>query len=543
MRELLTSITSKEWRWLCGLAVAVMLITIAPIAYGYLKTPPGQVFSAQHFVSADDWFVYYMLINQADHGNFFLSDLYADMPHRPVLRPLWGSVGLLATTFKLPAPAAFHLARLLLIPVFFFVAYLFIALVFSDRRQRQLAAFFLAFSSGLGTFFLHRLVLNPRNYSQGHFQWPMDLWVPDFNTFLSLYTSPHFIAATILLLLIFLFLLLYLRTPVWRYPLAAGGAALLLFLVHPFQVVKVFVLLAAFCLLLAWQRQWQPLRASLRFFATVLAISFPSVAYYLWLLNVDDLTLLRSLQNLNPSTPLPLTLVALGGLLIGALYAVWELRQAKRLAQPVYLFLCAWAFGQLLLLYLPVAYPRRLALGMHIPFVLLTIHAWFSIRQRYAAVVRRYLPQIVMVALLVFLPSTLFAISADIMVFRLESEQSYLPQTTMDAFAWLRRSAPKNSLIFSDLKTGLVLPAYAQRVSYLGHAVETPHYRARQDEPLLFFAGRWTVEQEQRFLQQRHITHVFFGPRERLLGSYNPDGKPYLEQVYRNAEVTLYRVL
>ena len=59
MKELFNSITKKEWLFVIFLSLAVIFITTAPAVYGWLKTPADKVFTGMHFVSADDWFVYY----------------------------------------------------------------------------------------------------------------------------------------------------------------------------------------------------------------------------------------------------------------------------------------------------------------------------------------------------------------------------------------------------------------------------------------------------------------------------------------------------
>src|SRR3989344_8527784 len=119
--EVLRSISKKEWRLVFGFSVVLALITLAPIIYGFLITPPGQIFSGMHFVSADDWFVYYSFINQAKAGKIFFNDLYASIPHFSVLRPEWLVVGLVAKVFNLPALGAIQPKRNPFIPVVFFL--------------------------------------------------------------------------------------------------------------------------------------------------------------------------------------------------------------------------------------------------------------------------------------------------------------------------------------------------------------------------------------------------------------------------------------
>src|SRR6185295_7920784 len=151
-----------------------------------------------------------------------------------------------AKAFNLSASVAFHLTRILLIPIFFGVAYTYLAYLFNDVWRRKVALLFLSCSSGLGLIFIYHLALYPQNYANGVFNWPMDLWVPDINTFLTLFTSPHFIAASILVLAIFLLISLFVENNKYSYAVWAGIFGLALFSFHPFQVLKMLIIMAIY---------------------------------------------------------------------------------------------------------------------------------------------------------------------------------------------------------------------------------------------------------------------------------------------------------
>ena len=539
--EVLRSISKKEWRLVFGFSVVLALITLAPIIYGFLITPPGQIFSGMHFVSADDWFVYYSFINQAKAGKIFFNDLYASIPHLGVLRPEWLAVGFFAKIFNLSALASFQLVRIILIPALFFIIYLFLAYFFSKVSQRIFALFFLSFVSGLGVFFIHRLLLFPQNYYD-FFRWPMDLWVPDVNLFYSFYTSPHFIAATIFLVIIFFLTILFSEKRRYRYSVFAGLAGLFLFSFHPFQVLKVYVIMALFFLALMIIKKkidWPFIFYFLIFFV----LSFPSALYYLWLLKYDWLTLLRASQNINPTTPLDLTLVSLGGLFVGSVSAVYFLIKEKKWPENKYLFLMVWAVAQLILLYASVSYQRRLGLGLQLPFALLTLWALFYFYENYQAWIKKHLAILMILGGLIFLPSTMFVLASDVMVFSQGRGLAYIDQDVYQGFLWLKKNTPENSIIFSALDVGKILPAYSLRTTYVGHAVETPYYRQRKIEPAWFFAKNRDPKIEKNFLIKRGVDYFFYGLAERALGDFSPEIKPYLREVYRQDEVIIYQVI
>ncbi len=540
--QLFKNISKGEWVFVALLSAALMVITTAPAVYGWLYTPPDHIFTAMHFVSADDWFVYYSLINQGKAGQLLFNDLFAAVPHLAVLRPEWLVVSWLAAAFNLPAPVAFHLARITLIPPLVAVSYLFLSYFFKDLLWRKFALSMLLFSSGVGVIFIYRLFLYPTNFFVDHFRWPMDLWVPDINTFLTMFTSPHFIIGTILLFAILLLTVLFVEAWRFSYALWSGVLALALFWIHPFQVIKLFLVMGAFfgCLMLRDKKlDWR----LVRYGAIVSVLSSPAIGYYLWLLKVDWLTAQRALQNINPTTPLYLTLVSFGGLGICAVGAAWYLIREKKIWQTPYLLLIAWALAQLAMLYAPIAYQRRTGLGFHFPLVVLAVFGMGHLYQRYHGFIHKHAAMVVVSGLLIFLPSTLFALAADVMVYSQQREDSYLHLDEYEGYTWLREHTAAGSIIFSSVRTGNILPAYALRTSYVGHAVETPLFNDKKIEPSWFFASNREKTIEQAFLRERGIDYLFYGARERKLGVYDPAIKTYLLSVYESETVSIYQVL
>jgi len=541
-KQLISSVTKSEWVFVGILSLILIILTTAPVVYGFLITPEDKIFTAMHFVSADDWFVYYSAINQVREGNWLYHNYFSSLEHTPLFWSSWIAIGLLARIFDLSGPAAFHLARILLIPIFLATAYLFIAYLFTEVKQRKLSLTFLSFSSGLGVFLIYRLAVYPQNFAKGYFQWPMDLWVPDINTFLTLFTSPHFIAGTILILLIFLLTSLFAESKRYSYAVFSGLCGLVLFSFHPFQVIKIFAVILSFIVVVALASKKIPWHL-FGYCLTFGLISSPSVFYYIWMVNNDFLTFIRTIQNINPTTPLYLTLVSFGGLFIFAVLGIYLLDKQKKLSDYRYLLVVVWAVVQFMVLYAPVNYQRRMALGIHFPLAILTLVSLFTLYQLYQLQIKKHLTTVIVVGLLLFLPSTFFAMSADIMVFNQGRELSYLEKDLYHGMLWLKKNSESSAVIFSDVKTGNVLPAYALRTSYVGHAVETPYFNQRKKEPVWFFQANRDQEIEKNFLTNREIDYVLYGPREQQHGNYNPFVKDYLKPVFSSGSVTIFKVI
>ena len=97
------------------------------------------------------------------------------------------------------------------------------------------------------------------------------------------------------------------------------------------------------------------------------------------------------------------------------------------------------------------------------------------------------------------------------MVYEQGRELSYLDLDIYQSFLWLKDNVAPSSIILSAVKTGNVLPAYALRTSYVGHAVETPGYIDKKKEVNDFFANRLSRERELEFLRERRINYIFYG--------------------------------
>jgi len=160
MKDLIKSITKKEWRLVALLSLILIALTGLPYLYAYLAAPQGFVYNGLDSLTPADNPVYYSYINQVKSGSFFLKDLFTP-ESQPVglFNVFWFSVGIFARVFHLPAIFTFHLFRLILIPVFVAVAYIFISLFFDDALRRRWSLILLSFSSGIGAYFVYPLYL------------------------------------------------------------------------------------------------------------------------------------------------------------------------------------------------------------------------------------------------------------------------------------------------------------------------------------------------------------------------------------------------
>lgn len=548
LSKILKTISASEWRFVFLVSLIMIFSTSVLLLYGILITPDDKIFTGIHFSFPNDWFVYYSYIEQTIQGNILFDNLFTHYEHLATVNILWLGVGMVAKFFSLSAFEAFNVVRILLIPVFYIVLYTFLSYLFVDVAKRKFVTLMMSFSSGLGFLLIDRVIRFPANFHEGVFQWPMDLWVVESNTFLTLYYSPHFIAALILILSIFFLSVLYVSNKKISYSIGAGVLAFILFSFHPFHVPTIFGVLLAYFAVLIFRDQkihWY----LIKHYLIVFFLAAPAIFYFLYLLKFDFVMGQKALQNMTFTPPVWITIFSYG--LPGALAAlgVYYLIKQKKFSNKS-IFIITWAVVQLLLIYLPVNYQRRMTQGLQIP---ITILATISLLALYSVVIKRktatarfiyeqrFLALIFIGLLLV--GSTIFQLSADAVIYSSGKDLAYIDKDIISAAQWLK-TTPKDSVVFNSADNIInVLPAYSGRRVFVGHGVETPLSAQKQYEVNWFFSKNRSEQSEINYLTNRSVDYIFYSPAEKLIGEFDPSIKSYLTEDYRNATVIIYKVL
>jgi hypothetical protein len=130
------------------------------------------------------------------------------------------------------------------------------------------------------------------------------------------------------------------------------------------------------------------------------------------------------------------------------------------------------------------------------------------------------LKKILVPILIIFsLPTNLLIIAGEIKAINDKDEAVYLYRDEFAAFSWLEQHAASGSLVMASPDTGLLIPAYsAARVLY-GHPFETVDADKKKSQVESFFSGEMSAEELAHLLEVEGVDYVFYGPREREIGS------------------------
>lgn len=538
------SYRQRERVQILAVSLIVLALTSLPYLLGYALAPAdmefgglvmniedSQSYLAKMLQGAQGRWLYHIPFTPERHKAAFVGGFYL----------FWGWV---ARLLGLPIIYLWHTSRILCAAFLLLVTYLFIARFLEDRGERIFAFLLSVLGSGFGWTAL----LTGRPFLWGSF--PVDFKMPEAHPFFTILTFPHFSFATAMLLVIFLLLLEYLRRGGLWWSGLAGAATLLLIIAQPFNLAIVAaVLLAYLALLLLFKRL-----PSGRRFGELLPLSLiplPLGIYYYFVFTTNPLFRAWWEQASTPS-PHPLHYLLAYGPFILAIPGIMALIREKEEG----LLLVAWAVIIPPLLYLPLNPQRRLIEGLHIPLSILAtigvyryllpgmessrLWAWITTHERYES---RSLRRLVLVTIfLLTLPSNLYVLASLGVTAIQYPYPFYHERAEVEAVDWLAAHTSGEDTVFTTYWTGSYVAARAGNRVFLGHWAETMNYAQKTEEAKTFF-GQASDEWRKELLREYNISYLFYGPRERALPGFEPEGKPYLVESYSNRLVTIYRVL
>lgn len=539
LRALFRSIAPIERKIVLAAAATVMVVTSIPPLVGWATAAhAGKLWLGRPFLAPADLPVYLSYIDQAKSGAALIRDLYTTEPLQPSFNLLWYAVGRLAAAFSLSPLAAFHAARLLLIPPLAIVSYLAIAWFLADRRERIAAYLLFMFGSGLGAFVAPFLAKLPP--SAGTYRWPIDFWVGEANAFMTMGYSPHFVASLALWLCSVLLLAIAYEKRSLPGAAAAGLSACALFGFHPYHVPVIYAIAAAWCLLLGLRHGWR--KAPWLESAAFVGVSAPGAAYQYFSVYSDPAAIAHAMTNLTLTPPLFFVLIGFGAISVLWIPGARSAARSGAIPRDRLAMLVVWVAVQGLLLYAPFRFQRRFLEGLQFPLTVLAVPALFDLHARLSAW-RRFGKEAKAVAGIlalaaVFLVSTALAASRNL---DLSSDPSdpdfFMDKTQADAERWFRSHTPSDAAVMTAAGTGNFFVPTAGRRAYAGHWSETIDIADKTDQIAWFYRDADDLARA-AFMRAHGLAYVYFGQAERALGG--PSFGASFDRVYDEAGIEIF---
>ncbi len=550
-------ITRSEWAWVIAASLLVTVMFSAPYVAGAANATPDMAFSG-HLFGTSDMFSYIAKMRYGALDGWLYELVYTTEPHRGgFVFPFYLGLGKLAALVSGQGPqvsydalvVTYHIARVVCGLLLLLAIYRFMADLLDSASKRRLAWAIAALAGGLG--FVAQ-IFGAAGLIAGA-PLPVELYVPEAFTPLLLFGLPHLALARTLLIAGWLGLFRAADGWGWWWVLLAGLAWGGMALIVPFYGAVLGVLVVAWlaALLIVWRRMpWR--EAMLGGMAGVLPAVV--VAYNAWLFTRNPVYAAWSAQNVLPSPPPGMYLLAYGlliGLAIPGAIALARGGITRRAA-----LVLAWPPVALALAYLPTNVQRRLLEGVILPFgALAAIGVWQLVGPipdaepgntgaRQSPNLSWRLRQFAVAALTMLLfPSTLVLLGGGLVSALRAEPPVFVSAEERAALDWLQRGAPPGSAVLSTFDTGNLLPAYAGVRVYVGHGPETVNSARKRERAEAFFFGGMTDSTRRALLEEAGIDYVWYGPREQsiLCLCFNPDALG-LQAVYEDGQTTIYEV-
>jgi hypothetical protein len=278
-------------------------------------------------------------------------------------------------------------------------------------------------------------------------------------------------------------------------------------------VILVVVTLTNIWVLKGWKQQ----------ILTVLitaGVSIPPYLYYQHLKNTPAFSGWGSAQNLMLS---PGILAVVSGYLPLFVFGFLGFRYLKNQKENKQLlqFLLIWIAVQLILMYLPFPFQRRLIAGVQFPLALLAAYGIRNVRN------------FALAALIVVFSITNIAGVVQ-WIRELEPRQMpyYMTRDYRDAFQWLAKQPDKEAVVLSGFVTGNFIPGFSGLTAYMGHSSLTPQIAKKKQNALEFYRNP-----KMDFLIRNRVQFIFYGLEERRMTDVSLGD--IFEVAFENSEVMI----
>ncbi len=513
-------------KWVLVLGLSLTLVTASLVPY-VIAERLAHVGSFNGFlINPLDGFSYLAKMRQGVDGSWSFHLPYtSESGSDTYIFLFYLFLGNLARWLNLPLLIVYYAARFVAGFAMFTLAFFFYSQMFEEEHLKWAATLLTMFGSGLGWLAI------PFGIQAS------DLSIPESIPFLSAYVNPHFpFAAAVMLGAV---LSVFNRGRIWLRSIAAFTCGTLLGVVLPFSMVSLTIGIGLWQVWDGLQKGRDGLKGFLRNqrthlipFIALIGGALPWVVYDLWLSRSHPTLSIWNAQNLTLSPPITDYVIGYGLILVLAVLGIAKIGFKDR---PRNRLLIAWALSNMILLYMPFTFQRRLTLGLFFPLAGLAALGLEKItggREKYRAAF--------ILLLILSLPSSLIVIAAGLSgVQNNDPSVIHLPGE-LEAYTWLDENSPPGALILASPDTGNRLPAFADLRVLYGHPFETPYAKSQKTLVESLYAWEGSIVGAIDFIDQLGLDYVFLGERERALG--HPEWIMEFPLVFTSQGVEIYKV-
>jgi hypothetical protein len=493
--------------------ILIAIITL-PFVYAQLNGGSQYVFSG-FLLNPQDGNSYLAKMQEGWSGSWQFTLPYTAEPGSGTyLFLFYLFLGHAAHWLNLPLLVMFHVTRILAAICLFWVVSVFLSrfLKLEPISARRIFLL-LTFCSGIGWL----------AFPLGVFT--SDFWVAEAYPFLASYANPHFPLGLALLLGIFI---LIEERPAALRNSAIFLMSLLLAIILPFGVVVSGLLLLGLAV-------WEWIDTKRVAWQGLIAFGLggvPFVLYQEWVSQTHPVLQGWNAQNLTPSPPIWDFILSFSPIFLLAIYGVWAAWQSRQQGAGMRL-LILWFILGFMLIYLPFSLQRRFMLGYYIPAACLGVIGLQRITREHD---KKWVWPLTFFLSII---TNVLLIMAGVFGVQTHAPAIFLEKPESQALAWLTVNTPASSIILASPETGLFIPADTGRRVVYGHPFETVNAVQEKAQVQSFFKGTLSLPDQEKFITDNQIGFVFWGPRERALGT--PVILTRMKTVYQIGNVIIYQ--
>jgi hypothetical protein len=120
--------------------------------------------------------------------------------------------------------------------------------------------------------------------------------------------------------------------------------------------------------------------------------------------------------------------------------------------------------------------------------------------------------------------------------------QYSLKNEIVQGYDWLAANTDKEDTVLADMRNSAFLFRFSKNRVFYGHHSQTLHINEKREIMGRFFNGETSDDYREEVLKTYNIKYLFYGPDERLLGSYKPNGSTFLKPVFSNQLITIFKI-
>ena len=284
-----------------------------------------------------------------------------------------------------------------------------------------------------------------------------------------------------------------------------------------------------------------------------LTVSLPMVFYHWWLIVSEPVIAVRALQNITTISPAVFILIGYGFLWLGGAVGIVSLISKKGWKLGRFVVLLAWLIINWVLIYAPLPFSSRYIQGTHIILSIFTVYACselmvylHKINYRWYQLLKANRVLLGLLFVLFFSASLVFSVARDVYYITykpgITNISMFIPKEIGEALQWLKEQDRRGVVMAEPNIMAKFIPAFSQQVVFTAHGIETINYQNKLKQLKWFWSKKSSDEARLEFLKRTNIEYIFFSPYEKMVGDYNPASSKYLQPVFNNSLVTIYRV-